>query len=322
MTARTTTSLIGGAPLVSGDAGSRPRRPGRRWPRRRGAPRGDGDAGRRDEHEAADVLAAGEHRELDAVGRQLEAAAAVVATPVAHRGRRLRWHRCGRCAGSRASSWAGRASKRHSRSASSSRSSSWAAAMTSAASARSPPPRRRGGCGGSRTAPSPRGGGPSGRPRRSCRRARRRRSSSTVVSTSSRESIDSDRYGWVWKKSNETTAASAVTIPAARPPSAATATTTIISTSAALVVSKNERTVAIERADADRRRDADDDADRQTVVSIVGTLSRFHRRPRKHPGPVVTTSLDASLARYGRSSRSDDDADRTAILGRQGIGRT
>ena len=62
---------------------------------------------------------------------------------------------------------------------------------------------------------------------------------------SSRESMVSDRYGSVWKKSNETTAASAVMTPAVRPPSAATATTTIMNTNAALVVSKNERVNAM-----------------------------------------------------------------------------
>ena len=70
-------------------------------------------------------------------------------------------------------------------------------------------------------------------------------SSRIVVSTSSRESMASDRYGLVWKKSNDATAASAVTMPAARPPSAATATTTIISTSAAFVVSNKGRNTAI-----------------------------------------------------------------------------
>ena len=66
-----------------------------------------------------------------------------------------------------------------------------------------------------------------------------------MVSTSSRESIASDRYGSVWKKSNDATAASAVMIPAARPPRAAIATTTIISTSAAFVVSNSGRNTAM-----------------------------------------------------------------------------
>jgi hypothetical protein len=66
-------------------------------------------------------------------------------------------------------------------------------------------------------------------------------SNSKAVSTSSRESMANDRYGLVWKKSNDATAASAVTMPAARPPMAATATTTIISTSAAFVASKIDR---------------------------------------------------------------------------------
>ena len=60
-------------------------------------------------------------------------------------------------------------------------------------------------------------------------------SSRIVVSMSSRESMVSDRYGRVWKKSNDRTAARAVIIPAARPPIAATTTTTIMSTNAALV---------------------------------------------------------------------------------------
>jgi hypothetical protein len=75
-------------------------------------------------------------------------------------------------------------------------------------------------------------------------------SGSTVVSTSSRELIVSDRYGRVWKKSNDTAAASAVMMPDVRPPRAATATTTIISTSAALVPLKNDRAVAIAAATA------------------------------------------------------------------------
>ena len=119
-------------------------------------------------------------------------------------------------------------------------------------------------------------------------------SSSTVVSMSSRESIVIDRYGSVWKKSNDTTAASAVMIPAHRPPRAATATTTIISTRAALVVPKNERTVAIERADADRCRDADDDPDRQTCPVDRRLIAREligHRQSRNHAVNVAGSLL-------------------------------
>ena len=84
------------------------------------------------------------------------------------------------------------------------RSSSWATAMTSATS--SPPHGRLGDAvdppdlGAGRARPA---GAPSGPTRRSCRRGRRRRGAATVVSTSSRESIVSDRYGWVWKKSKD-----------------------------------------------------------------------------------------------------------------------
>ncbi len=69
-------------------------------------------------------------------------------------------------------------------------------------------------------------------------------SSAIAVSRSLRDSIFSDRYGFVRKKSKDITAASAVRMPAMRPPIAAMATTTIIRTRAALVLLTSERGIA------------------------------------------------------------------------------
>ena len=241
MTASMTTSLIGSAPSLSG---SRPRRPDRRWPRRRAAPRATPPTpGVGDEHEPADVLAAGQHRQLDAVGRQLEPARPPVAAAVAHRGLRPRWRRCGRCVGRRAVV-VGSASKRLSCSAAGRaarpgrrRSPRPADARTTAASAtrwmrltseRAEPAR----------------GGRSGRARRSCRPAPRRRATAGGLDVVAR--VDGQRQVRLGVEEVERHHRGQGGDDPGRPATeAATATTTIISTSAAFVLSNSGRNTAI-----------------------------------------------------------------------------
>ncbi len=63
-----------------------------------------------------------------------------------------------------------------------------------------------------------------------------------MVSRSSADSMVSDRYGWVWKKSKAMVATTAVSAPARRPPPAAAATTTTTRMRAMLVLSIVPRT--------------------------------------------------------------------------------
>ena len=118
-------------------------------------------------------------------------------------------------------------------------------------------------------------------------------SSSTVVSMSSRESIVSDRYGWVWKKSNETTAASAVTIPADPAAERGDGDDDDHQHEGGVGRAEERADRRHHGADADRRRDADDDTDRQTGAidrRRVG-VARCHRRSRNHQRDGATSAF-------------------------------